>query len=73
MKAGEAIMFNVGDYVLNQKNGYLGKVIGYGHQLIDNVYTTTLQVLVAENENYPTKRELVIEDIISAWTPSVAN
>jgi hypothetical protein len=70
--AGEAIMFNIGDYVLNQKSGYLGKVIGYGHQLIDNVYTTTLQVLVAEKENSQ-KRELVIEDIISAWTLSGAN
>jgi hypothetical protein len=47
-------------------------VIGYGHQLIDNVYTTTLQVLVAEKENSQ-KRELVIEDIISAWTLSGAN
>jgi hypothetical protein len=72
MKAGETIMFHIGDYVQNQQNGYLGKVIGYGHQLIDNVYTTTLQVLVAENANSQ-KRELVIEDIISAWTPSVAN
>nr|WP_039737385.1 hypothetical protein [Hassalia byssoidea] len=65
-------MFNIGDYVLNKKNGYLGKVIGYGHQLIDNVYTTTLQVLVAENKNSQ-KREVVIEDIISAWTLNVAN
>ncbi|MBW4446320.1 MAG: hypothetical protein KME22_16435 [Hassallia sp. WJT32-NPBG1] len=65
-------MFNIGDYVLNQKSGCLGKVIGYGHQLIDNVYTTTLQVLVAENENSQ-KRELVIEDIISAWTLTAAN
>ena len=65
-------MFNIGDYVLNQQNGYLGKVIGYGHQLIDNVYRTSLIVLEDENANSQ-KRELVIEDIISAWISSVVN
>ncbi|OUL26216.1 hypothetical protein [Nostoc sp. 106C] len=60
-------MFNIGDYVLNQKTGHLGKVIGYGHQIMNNVYTTTLKVLVAEARNSQ-KKELVVEDVVSEWT-----
>lgn len=60
-------MFNIGDYVLNQKTGHLGKVIGYGHQILNDVYTTTLKVLVHEATN-PQKKELVVEDVVSAWT-----
>ncbi|BAY27023.1 hypothetical protein NIES2100_68440 [Calothrix sp. NIES-2100] len=59
-------MFNIGDYVLNQKTGHLGKVIGYGHQIMNNVYMTTLKVLVASATNSP-KKELVVEDVISEW------
>ncbi|MBD2213563.1 hypothetical protein H6G64_19420 [Calothrix sp. FACHB-156] len=62
-------MFNIGDYVLNQKTGHLGKVIGYGHQIMNNVYTTTLKVLVDEAKNSQ-RKELVVEDIISEWTGS---
>jgi hypothetical protein len=60
-------MFNIGDYVLNQKTGHLGKVIGYGHQILNDVYTTTLKVLVADAKN-SRKKELVVEDVISEWT-----
>ena len=60
-------MFNIGDYVLNQKTGHLGKVIGYGHQIMNNVYMTTLKVLVAEATNSQ-KKELVVEDVVSEWT-----
>lgn len=60
-------MFNLGDYVLNQKTGHLGKVIGYGHQIMNDVFTTTLKVLVHEATNSQ-KKELVVEDVISAWT-----
>ncbi len=60
-------MFNVGDYVLNQKTGHIGQVIGYGPQVINNAYTKTLKVLVAQAEN-PGKRGFVVEDLFSAWT-----
>jgi hypothetical protein len=65
-------MFNVGDYVLNQKSGNIGQVIGYREQVIDNVCTTILKVLVAQAEN-PGKRGFVVEDLYSAWSrwPSV--
>ncbi|MBW4564701.1 MAG: hypothetical protein KME32_26980 [Mojavia pulchra JT2-VF2] len=56
-------MVAIGDYVLNQKTGHLGKVIGYSHQIINNVYTTTLQVLVAEAAN----SHKVVEDVITEW------
>ena len=60
-------MFTVGDYLLNQKTGHIGQVIGYGQRGIDNVYTKTLKVLVAQAEN-PEKRGFVVEDLFSAWT-----
>jgi len=31
-------MFKVGDCVLHQKTGHSGKVVGYGHQILDSVY-----------------------------------
>jgi len=58
-------MFSIDEPVINQKTGQLGKVIGYGHQIINNVYTVTLKVLVAEPAN--ANKVLVVEDTISAW------
>jgi hypothetical protein len=60
-------MFHIGDYVVNQNTGYLGKVIGYGHQIINNVYTTSVKVLVTQAENSQ-QRGFVVEDLVSAWT-----
>jgi hypothetical protein len=59
-------MFNVGDYVLHQKTGRQGKVVGYGHQILNSGYETTLKVLVAESETLK-KRGFVEEDLHSAW------
>ncbi|WP_414578092.1 hypothetical protein [Anabaena sp. CCY 9402-a] len=59
-------MLSIGDYVLNQQTGHLGKVVGYGNYLINNVYTVTLKVLVAETANSH-KRVFVVEDKVSAW------
>lgn len=59
-------MLNVGDYAFNQKTGHLGKVIGYGHQILKSGYTTTLKVLVAEVKTSG-KRGFVEEDLYSAW------
>ncbi len=59
-------MFNIGEYVLNQNTGNIGKVIGYGHQLLGEGYTTTLKVLV----NYALTsdgRGVIEEDIYSSW------
>ncbi|HAX75181.1 MAG TPA: hypothetical protein DCY88_04925 [Cyanobacteria bacterium UBA11372] len=60
-------MFSIGDYVFNQKTGEIGEVIGFGHQILDSGYTTTLKVLVAHPED--SARKIVIaEDLYSAWS-----
>jgi hypothetical protein len=65
----EVIMFNIDEYVFNQETGKLGKVIGYGHQLINNVYTVTLKVLIDEGATNSQNKVSVVEDVISAWSP----
>jgi hypothetical protein len=59
-------MFSTGEYVFNSKTGTIGKVIGYGHQLLSDGYTTTLKVLVDRTLSRG-KREVVEEDLYSAW------
>lgn len=59
-------MFSIGEDVLNQNTGHVGKVIGYGHQILNDVYTTTLKVLVVKAEN-SVKQGTVEEDLYSAW------
>jgi hypothetical protein len=59
-------MFNVGDYVLNPKTKHFGQVVGYGHQILNSGYETTLRVLVTESETCH-KRALVEEDLYSVW------
>ncbi|MBW4689753.1 MAG: hypothetical protein KME40_32845 [Komarekiella atlantica HA4396-MV6] len=59
-------MFTIDEYVINQKTGQVGKVVGYGHEIINNVYTVTLKVLVKETAD-SVKRICLVEDKISAW------
>jgi hypothetical protein len=59
-------MFTVGDYVINQETGHLGKVIGYGNRLMNHLPGLTLKVLIIETANSQ-KHEFVIEAEISAW------
>ncbi len=59
-------MFNIGDHVVNQKTGHIGKVVGYGHQILKSGYETTLKVLLAESET--SRRGVVVEDLYSAWS-----
>lgn len=54
-------MISIGDFVQNQKTGRLGKVTGYGHQMLNNVYETTLKVQLQDNSE-------IAEDLFSAWT-----
>lgn len=60
-------MLGIGDYAFNQRTGYIGKVIGYGHQILNVVYMPTLKVLVAEASN-SRKRGFIEEDLHSTWT-----
>jgi hypothetical protein len=57
-------IFSVGDLAKNSKTGQFGKVIGYGHRILNDVYQTTLKVLVVDSTNYVNRIE---EDLISAW------
>jgi len=59
-------MFDVGEYVVHQNTGHVGRVIGYGHQILNGVYTTTLKVLVHDAE-IASKRRAIEEDLYSAW------
>lgn len=59
-------MFNVGEYVQNHKTGHIGKVIGYGHQMLEEGYTTTLKVLVDHALAYG-KRGVIEEDLYTSW------
>ena len=59
-------MFAIGDYVFNQKTEHVRKVIGYGHQIHNGVYTPTLKVLVAQALN-SRKKGFVEEDLHSMW------
>ncbi|MBW4665571.1 MAG: hypothetical protein KME01_15480 [Chroococcus sp. CMT-3BRIN-NPC107] len=61
-------MFNIGDYVLNQKTGNLGKVTGYGHQIINNAYIPTVKVLV-DLATDSRRRGFIEEDIFTVWIP----
>ena len=58
-------MYTINEPVINQQTGQVGKVIGYGHEIINNVYTVTLKVLITESAN--ANKIFVVEDIISAW------
>lgn len=59
-------MFSIGDYVLNQQTGHLGKVVGYGNALINNVAIITLKVVVTETVNSQ-KQVFIVEDEVSTW------
>jgi hypothetical protein len=54
-------MVSIDDWVFNQKTGQFGRVIGYGHQMLNSVYQTTLKVKVANSAS-------IVEDVIAAWT-----
>lgn len=58
-------MFNVEDYAVHLVTGCIGKVIGYGHQMIDGAYLPTLKVRVTQGTE--TTVGSFVEDIHSAW------
>ncbi|HEY9862335.1 MAG TPA: hypothetical protein V6D16_22755 [Candidatus Obscuribacterales bacterium] len=60
-------MFTIGDSVLHQTTGRLGKLVGYGHQISEQgAYLPTLQVLMTD-ELALTHHHEVLEDLTSAW------
>ncbi len=60
-------MLNIGDYAHHHSTGNVGKVVAYGHQIVDGVYLPTLKVEVqVVNESGKTKR-IFIEDVFQEW------
>lgn len=60
-------MFGIGNTVVHSKTKHCGKVIGYGHEIVDGVYTSTLKVLIAHAADDPHKKCFIEEDVQSAW------
>ncbi|BAY46854.1 hypothetical protein SAMD00079811_44690 [Scytonema sp. HK-05] len=63
------MMLTVGDCAIHQKTGESGVVIGYGHELVNNAYQTTLKVLVS-NQNETNQTSSIKEDLYSEWLKS---
>jgi len=63
-------MFSIGDSVCHRNTGYVGKVIGYGYELFDSVYTTTLKVLLTSNSH--SHYTGVMEDLLINWVQAVS-
>jgi hypothetical protein len=61
-------MLIVNDIAYHQGNKVVGKVVGYGHKLVNNSYLPTLRVLVKEQTRHG-DRHFVIEDLASKWMP----
>ncbi|ARV60289.1 hypothetical protein BZZ01_18095 [Nostocales cyanobacterium HT-58-2] len=59
-------MLNIGDYVQHQMTGQIGHVIGYGHQILQGVYLTTLKVRASNNQGIDNQSKF-IEDVYSEW------
>ncbi|MBE8999365.1 MULTISPECIES: hypothetical protein [unclassified Nostoc] len=59
-------MLHIGDYALHQRTGQIGQVFGYGHEVMDGVYITTLKVRVSKHKG--TRRQSrFLEDAYSRW------
>jgi hypothetical protein len=56
-------VFKIGDRVQHTKTGELGTVVGYGHQMVDNYYSSTIKVrLFREAGIHP-----ILEDVFTEW------
>jgi hypothetical protein len=57
-------VLSIGDFAFHPETRCVGKVIGYGHQILNDGYETTLKVLIVDPEGHIDRVE---EDLISAW------
>ncbi|MCG6134463.1 MAG: hypothetical protein MET45_07335 [Nostoc sp. LLA-1] len=60
-------MLNIGDYALHQKTGLVGQVLGYGHQVMNGTYVTTLKVRLRKQRGTRRYRRF-IEDVYTTWS-----
>lgn len=63
-------MLRIGDFVQHKQTDLTGVVIGYGHQIIDDVYLPTLVVQLDRSQNFSSKG--IVEDLSSQWQFSKA-
>ena len=61
------ILLNIGDYAHHRSTGSVGKVIAYGHQVVDGVYLPTLKVEVQVVNESGRKKRTFIEDVFQEW------
>lgn len=59
------LMFNLDDYVSHKLSGYIGKVVAYGHQMVDGAYQPTIRVKVTNH--LTTSQTTFIEDLATLW------
>ncbi len=64
------IRFSSGERGLNRLSGKVGKVIGYGHEIVNGGYTPTVKVLIARVKNSG-RTAAVEEDLYLNWTQSL--
>lgn len=60
-------MLNIGDYAHHRSSGNAGKVVAYGHQIVDGVYLPTLKVEVQVVNESGKKTRIFIEDVFQEW------
>jgi len=58
-------MFNLDDYVSHKLSGYLGKVVAYGHQMVDGAYLPTIRVRIYNQ--LTTSQLMFVEDLVPLW------
>jgi hypothetical protein len=61
-------MLTVDDYAVHCRTGLAGRVVGHGHQVINDAYLLTLKVLVTESTELGS-RHSVREDLLTKWMP----
>ena len=60
-------MLRIGDFVQHKQTDLTGVVIGYGHQIINDIYLPTLVVHL--DRSHSVSRKGVMEDLSSQWQP----
>lgn len=58
-------MFNQDDAVSHKMSGCVGKVVAYGHQIVDGTYQPTLRVRITDS--LTTSQTMFVEDVVSLW------
>lgn len=63
------ILLKIGDYARHRVTGNVGKVVAYGHQIVDGVYLPTLTVEIRSIHERVLQKRTFIEDMFQEWIP----